>query len=148
MPAASHVASPAAKSAPARALEKLGLVRDIDLALHLPLRYEDETRITPLIEARDGQTVQVQGRVTDCRVEGGFKGRGRRQLIVTLADGTDELALRFLNFYPSQQKTMAPGALLRVRGELRGGFVGREMVHPVVKVVQDDTPMPQALTPV
>ena len=148
MPAASHVASPAAKSAPARALEKLGLVRDIDLALHLPLRYEDETRITPLIEARDGQTVQVQGRVTDCRVEGGFKGRGRRQLIVTLHDGSDELTLRFLNFYPSQQKTMAPGALLRVRGELRGGFVGREMVHPVVKVVQDDTPMPQALTPV
>ena len=46
-------------SAPQLAMARLGLVRDIDLALHLPLRYEDETRVTPLREARDGQTVQV-----------------------------------------------------------------------------------------
>ena len=45
-------------SAPQLAMARLGLVRDIDLALHLPLRYEDETAITPLRQARDGQTVQ------------------------------------------------------------------------------------------
>ena len=148
MPQASRSAPPAAaapaKSGPARAMEKLGLVRDIDLALHLPLRYEDETRVTPIAAAREGETVQVEGRVRDSRVE----LRPRRQLIVRLADDSGELLLRFLHFYPSHQKTLAVGARLRVRGELRGGFLGREMVHPSFKAVGDDTPLATALTPV
>ncbi|QAZ39480.1 ATP-dependent DNA helicase RecG [Methylibium sp. Pch-M] len=148
MPQASRSAPPAAaapaKSGPARAMEKLGLVRDIDLALHLPLRYEDETRVTPIAAAHEGETVQVEGRVRDCRVE----LRPRRQLIVRLADDSGELLLRFLHFYPSHQKTLAVGARLRVRGELRGGFLGREMVHPSFKAVDDDTPLATALTPV
>ncbi|GAB4042534.1 MAG: ATP-dependent DNA helicase RecG [Rubrivivax sp.] len=132
------------KSGPQRALEKLGLVRDIDLALHLPLRYEDETRLVPLAAARAGETVQVQGIVRDVRIE----ARSRRQLLVRLQDGRDELVLRFLHFYASQPKAWAPGKLLRVRGELRAGFFGREMVHPAVRVVDEATPLPQALTPV
>ena len=134
----------APKSGPAKALEKLGLTRDIDLALHLPLRYEDETRLVPLRAARAGETVQLQGIVRDCRIE----TRSRRQLIVQLQDGAESLVLRFLNFYPTQPRTWGPGRLLRVRGELRDGFFGREMVHPTVRVVEEDTPLPQALTPV
>jgi hypothetical protein len=134
----------APKSGPAKALEKLGLTRDVDLALHLPLRYEDETRLLPLHQARAGETVQVQGIVRDCRVE----SRSRRQLVVHLQDGAETLVLRFLHFYPAQQKAWAPGRLLRVRGEIRDGFFGREMVHPAVRVVAEDTPLPQALTPV
>ena len=78
--AAAPAAAPAknAKSAPQRAMEKLGLLRDIDLALHLPLRYEDETRITRLADAHDGQTVQVEGRVTDSRT----LQRGRQRRVV------------------------------------------------------------------
>ena len=132
------------KSAPQKALEKLGLRRDIDMALHLPLRYEDETRITPIAQAREGQVVQVEGVVRECHVE----QRGRRQLLVQMHDDSDDLLLRFLNFYPSQQKSLAAGTQLRVRGELRVGFWGREMVHPMVKVVSNDTPLPTALTPV
>ncbi|WP_371816980.1 hypothetical protein [Rhodoferax sp. AJA081-3] len=56
------------KTATQKALEKLGLKRDIDLALHLPLRYEDETRITKLRDAREGDSIQIEGRVTDCEV--------------------------------------------------------------------------------
>ena len=137
-------AAPAAKSGPARAMDKLGLVRDIDLALHLPLRYEDETRLVRLADARDGDTAQIEGTVHDSRVE----LRPRRQLVVRLDDGSGELVLRFLHFYPSHQKTLAPGARVRVRGELRGGFLGREMVHPVFKAVDVDTPLAAALTPV
>ena len=130
-------------SAPQRAMAKLGLLRDIDLALHLPLRYEDETFVARLADAREGQTVQVIAAVTECRVE----FRPRRQLVVNLVDDEGEaLVLRFLNFYPSQQKAMAVGLRLRVRGELRGGFLGREMVHPVVKPAS--TALPTALTPV
>ncbi len=133
-----------ALSAPARALLKLGLQRDIDLALHLPLRYEDETRLVTIASLRDGMAGQVQGRVVDSRVE----LRARRQLLVRVDDGSGELLLRLLHFYPSTQKALAPGALVRLRGELRGGFFGREMVHPEIRVVQPDTPLPVGLTPV
>jgi len=133
-----------AKSAPQKAMEKLGLVRDIDLALHLPLRYEDETRITPTGALREGEPAQVEGLVVDCQVE----MRGRRQLLVRVKDDSGTLLLRFLHFYPSQQKQMSAAARLRIRGEARIGFFGREMVHPVVKPVDEGTPLAQALTPV
>ena len=132
---------------------KLGLARDIDLALHLPLRYEDETRLTPISQARDGEPVLVQGLVRDARIE----FRPRRQLVVRLQDEQgpqsppgqrSELVLRFLNFYPNHQKTLHTGARVRVRGEIRQGFFGAEMVHPSFKVVDDDTPLAAALTPV
>ena len=136
----------AAKTAAQKALDKLGLRRDIDLALHLPLRYEDETRITLLADARDGELVQIEGQVTHNEIT----FRPRRQLRVTLDDGTDTCTLRFLNFYPSHQKTLAVGARVRARGELRGGsFVGgfnREMVHPAFKLAGGE--LPGALTPV
>jgi ATP-dependent DNA helicase RecG len=132
------------KSAPQRAMEKLGLRRDIDLALHLPLRYEDETRLTPISQLRDGDSAQVEGIVRDCQVQ----LRGRRQLVVRLDDGSGELVLRFIHFYPSHQKTMATGQRLRARGEARGGFFGLEMVHPTFKAVEAGAPLAQALTPV
>ena len=125
-------------------MERLGLRSDTDLALHLPLRYEDETRLTPLAALHEGMSAQVEGIVAECNVE----QRSRRQLVVRLHDGDDELLLRFLHFYPSQQKSMAVGARLRVRGEVRGGFFGREMVHPAVKPVAENSPLPKELTPV
>ena len=135
--------SATAKSGPARALEKLGLARDIDLALHLPLRYEDQTHVQRLADAHEGDLVQVEATVAECRVE----FRPRRQLVARLVDDDGEaLVLRFLNFYPSQQKALATGVRLRLQGELRGGFLGREMVHPQVRPAS--TPLPTTLTPV
>jgi len=125
-------------------MRRLGLVRDVDLALHLPLRYEDETRIEPIAALREGEPAQVEGVVRGCRVD----TRGRRQLLVHLRDETAELLLRFVHFHPAQHKQMAEGQRLRVRGELRTGFHGPEMVHPTVRVVALGAPLPQALTPV
>jgi ATP-dependent DNA helicase RecG len=125
-------------------MDKLGLRHDIDLALHLPLRYEDETRLVPIAALRDGSIAQVEAIVADCRIE----TRPRRQLIVRLRDGGAELVLRFLHFYPSQPKTLAAGTRVRARGEVRGGFFGLEMVHPSVKAVAEGSPLPAALTPV
>jgi ATP-dependent DNA helicase RecG len=131
-----------AKSPAQKALEKLGLRRDIDLALHLPLRYEDETRIVRLADARDGELVQFEGQVMHSEVQ----IRSRRQLLVTVDDSSETCLLRFLNFYPSHQKTLSVGARVRVRGELRAGFMGREMVHPQFKLAGGE--LPGALTPV
>jgi ATP-dependent DNA helicase RecG len=135
---------PRVKSGPQKAMERLGLLRDIDLALHLPLRYEDETRLVPIGSVREGDIAQVQGVVCECRVE----TRGRTQLLVVLADDTGDVLLRFLNFYASSQKTLAVGQRVRARGEVRGGFLGREIVHPTFKAVGEHDPLPQALTPV
>ena len=129
-------------SAPQKALHRLGLVRDIDLALHLPLRYEDETRIVTLRGARDGQLAQIEGTVTHSEIT----QRPRRQLLVTLDDGTDTCTLRFFTFYPAHQKTLAVGERVRVRGELRGGFLGWTMVHPAFHAAGGE--LPDALTPV
>ena len=115
-------------------------MRDIDLALHLPLRYEDETRVVPIDSLHDGATGQVEGVVTDSRIQ----FRPRRQLVVKMGDDSGDLVMRFLHFYPSQQKTLAVGKRVRVRGEARGGFFGLEMVHPAFRVVTPETPLPTA----
>lgn len=128
-------------------LSRLGLDTPAALALHLPIRYEDETELLPIKQALvKGQfsSVQTQGRVTRCDV----MFRPRRQLVVTIEDEEEELVLRFLNFYPSQQKQMALGTHLRVRGDVRSGYFGSEMVHPQVKAVPPDAPLPNTLTPV
>ncbi len=146
MPTAKKKASPAKSLRTADRLARLGLATDIALALHLPMRYEDETELLAIADAglRHGQPVQVEGVVTDCDVQ----YRPRRQLVVTIADDSGRLVLRFLNFYGSQASQMAVGKRLRVRGEIRHGFFGDEMVHPAVKPVEPDTPLPDALTPV
>ncbi len=135
---------PAAKpmTGPQKALHKLGLHRPIDLALHLPLRYEDETRLVKLRDVREGDMAQLEGAVTHSEVKLG----GHRQLLVTLNDGTGTCLLRFFTFYPSMQQAMAVGSRVRVRGEIRGGFAGLTMMHPVVKPAGGE--LAAALTPV
>lgn len=143
---------PAAKTAKpvankiADKLARLGLRSDMDLVLHLPMRYEDETQIIPIKEAGFlvGHPAQVEGVVTSCDVQ----FRPRRQLVVTIEDASGPLVMRFLNFYGSQTKQLAVGARVRARGEVRHGFFGDEMVHPVYKIVLEGAPLPTVLTPV
>ena len=127
--------------------QKMGLDSPMALALHLPSRYEDETELCTieegLIQGRF-HSVQTQGVVIRNQV----LFRPRRQMLVTIEDDSATLQLRFLNFYPSQQKQMAVGAHIRVRGEVREGFQGPEIVHPTVRAVTPDTPLPTSLTPV
>jgi len=125
-------------------LARLGIVRDADLVLHLPLRWEDETRITPIRDLLPGQTAQVQAVVREASVA----YRPRRMLTVTVEDAGGVLGIRFLNFYPSHLKLFQPGASFRFNGEVRGGFLGLEMVHPRFVKADTDTPLPTQLTPV
>jgi ATP-dependent DNA helicase RecG len=125
-------------------LARLGITRELDLVLHLPLRYDDETKIHAINAAPSGGHVVVEGRVVDTEV----KYRPRRQLVCHIEDGSGVLTLRFLNFYPSQMKQLAQGARVRAFGEIRHGFFGPEMVHPRYRIVREDTPIPAALTPV
>jgi ATP-dependent DNA helicase RecG len=129
-------------------LRKLGLARGDDLVLHLPIRYEDETYVTPIAEAAGGVPVQVEAQVLDVSVQ----LRPRRQLVARVSDASGELALRFLNFYGSQLRQLESardeGRALRVFGEIRHGFLGAEMIHPRYRLVANDESLASSLTPV
>jgi ATP-dependent DNA helicase RecG len=134
-------------------LAKLGIAREQDLVLHLPLRYEDHTRVVPLAGLVPGVTAQVEGVVVNSDIQ----YRPRRQLVALLAADTEQaddlsgrarLLLRFFHFYPSMQKALAPGTRVRVFGEVRESHYGREIVHPQFKAIAADTPLPDRLTPV
>ena len=125
-------------------LARAGLVSDWDFVLHLPLRYEDETRITPIANLIPGDESQVEAEVLSADVV----YRGKRQLRVAVRDETGQLMLRFLNFYSSQIKQMAVGRRLRIYGLARGGLAGAEMIHPRVRECDHAAPLSRALTPV
>jgi ATP-dependent DNA helicase RecG len=125
-------------------LGKIGLHSEADLLVHLPLRYEDETRITPVSRAFGGEPVQVEVVVQSNEIQ----FRPRRQMIVRAADASGEIMLRFFSFYPNQQAALGEGSRIRAFGEVRGGFFGAEMVHPRFRKVGDDEPLPTELTPV
>ncbi|QID16748.1 ATP-dependent DNA helicase RecG [Nitrogeniibacter mangrovi] len=125
-------------------LAKLDIHGPQDLLLHLPLRYEDETRCVPIDALRGGEPMQVEGEVTDCEV----RLRGRRQLVAQIRDDSGALTVRLLNFYPQQQKQLEPGKRVRVFGEARGGMFGFEMIHPRIRSVAPGEALPTALTPV
>ncbi len=123
---------------------RLGLRVASDFVLHLPIRYEDRTRIVPIAAARDGRPAQVEGVV----VRSEIVMRPRRMLRVELRDDSASVSLRFFHFYGSQAKLFAEGARVRAFGEVRAGLFGAEMVHPQCRVVRLGEPLPQTMTPV
>jgi ATP-dependent DNA helicase RecG len=130
----------------AKRLAKLGIANVADLLFWLPTRYEDRTHIVPIGSLRPGMRAAVEGTVELAEVV----FRGRRSLLVRLADGTGFLTLRFFHFSAAQQQQLARGARLRCFGEVRRGKHGPEIVHPEYK--DADAPDKQAvqdvLTPI
>jgi ATP-dependent DNA helicase RecG len=157
-------------------LARIGVLRDEDLVLHLPLRYEDRTRLVPLASVQVGETVQTEGIVTSADIQ--YRPRRQFVCIIREADRGDErkrpvprrefsppggsaaataasvgatpasLVLRFFSFYPSHQKSLQPGTRIRVFGDVRAGYFGPEIVHPQFMVVVADQALPDRLTPV
>ncbi|WP_374354098.1 DEAD/DEAH box helicase, partial [Chitinimonas sp.] len=126
-------------------LHKLGIQQAFDLILHLPLRYEDETHLYPLADAPLGAPVLVEGTVRHAEVT----YRPRRQLVARIEDDAGhELFVRLLNFYPNQQGQLAEGKRVRLLGEIRHGYFGKEMVHPKIRTVSEGSALAEALTPV
>jgi ATP-dependent DNA helicase RecG len=143
--------TPAGAAAPIRApealrkkLARIGLHCEADLLVHLPLRYEDETRITPVASAPWGEPVQVEVVVASCEVQ----FRPRRQMIVRALDDSGELTMRFFSAYPTQRAALGEGSRVRAFGEVRSGFFGAEMVHPRFHNAAAGDPLPTELTPI
>ena len=125
-------------------LAKLHIHNVWDAVLHLPLRYEDETHITMIADAKLGESVQVEGEVLLQEVQ--FKPR--KQLVVKLQDDAGSvLMLRFIHFYPSQQQQLSKGKRVRAVGEIKQGYYGDEMIHPKIRAA-DNHALSETLTPI
>lgn len=122
-------------------LHKMGLYTLFDLIIHRPLRYENETHIHTIDQALIGQTLLIEGVIE--RNEVHFLPR--RQLIVRLSDKTGILILRFIHFYSTLQQLLAIGKTIRILGEIRHGFMGKEIIHPKLRPI---TPLSKTLTPI
>lgn len=115
----------------ANRLQKLGLCTLQDLIFHLPLRYEDRTRVYPICALKPGMTVLISGKVEFIDV----LPRGRKGLVCRISDGTGFINLKFFHFTASQHNMLKPGTLISCFAEVRYGFAGFEMVHPEYKVI-------------
>jgi ATP-dependent DNA helicase RecG len=131
----------------AEKLAARGLSSLQDLWLHLPLRYEDRTRLTPIRELRSGQTAQVEGRVQ--AVERGFRYRPSLRVAID-DDSRTTLTLRFFHFSRSQAAQFLPGRRVRCYGEARPGSHGLELVHPSYRFLgeEEDGGLRDCLDPV
>ena len=130
----------------AERLARLGLHSVQDLLFHLPLRYQDRTRIHPIGSLRHGDQAVIEGEVELAEVRFGR----RRSLLVSLADPSGRLLLRFFYFSSAQQRALGRGVRLRCFGEVRSGPTSLEMVHPEYQRVEANTPLAvdDHLTPV
>jgi len=126
-------------------LARLGIEHIADLLFHLPLRYQDRTRITPIGTLRAGTEAVVEGEVSAAEV---VRGR-RRSLLVRLKDGSGILSLRFFHFSPAQQQQFVKGVQVRCFGEARAGSTGLEIYHPEYRLIQTEAaPVDEHLTPI
>ncbi|HCU64632.1 MAG TPA: ATP-dependent DNA helicase RecG [Rheinheimera sp.] len=130
----------------AELLAKLGIVSVQDILFHLPLRYEDRTRLCAIRDIWSAQQVSVQGIVQSSDIIFGK----RRSWVVVVSDGTGSITLRFFHFSTAQKNAVTPGVRLRCFGEVKRGMRGVEMLHPEYKVVKDEGPpeVAETLTPV
>lgn len=128
-------------------LERIGLLSVQDLLFHLPLRYEDRTRITTVRDCLPGTHTNIIGEITNNQITHGK----RRMLVVTLNDGTGDVQLCFFSFSASQKNSLSIGRTIRCYGEIKRGPRGFQIVHPEYKSLDDDralTPVEETLTPV
>jgi len=125
--------------------QRLGWRTVQDVLFHLPFRYQDRTRITPIGSLRPGMEALLVGTIDLADVV----FRGRRSLLVRVSDGTGHLTLRFFHFSGAQQNNLERGRRIRCFGEVRMGSAGLEMIHPEYELLADDAdPQPvAALTP-
>ena len=128
-------------------LEKIGLSSVQDILFHLPLRYEDKTRVMTVRDILPGMSTNIIGEITENQITQGK----RRMLVVTLHDGTGSIQLCFFSFSASQKNSLAVGKTIRCYGEIKRGPRGYQIVHPEYKALDNDsapTQVEENLTPV
>ena len=127
-------------------LNKLNIQNWFDLLLHLPVRYEDRTKITDIQDLKDNAFSQVLGKVIDVDIV----FRGKRNLVVQLEDGYgDQISLRYMHFYPNQKAQFEIGKYVLAAGNIRKNLITTEIIHPETAVFKaQEVVLPESLTPI
>ncbi|MEH6593256.1 MAG: OB-fold nucleic acid binding domain-containing protein, partial [Halioglobus sp.] len=126
-------------------LADCGVKQVEDLLFHLPLRYQDRTRVTPIGAAREGDDLVIEGEV---RLADIIFGR-RRSLVARIQDGSGTISLRFFHFSAAQKNNLQPGTRLRCYGQVRRGSAGFEMYHPEYRLLTaGESSLEDRLTPI
>lgn len=129
----------------AEKLQKLHIETLQDMLFHLPIRYQDRTRVLPVGQLTFGDEAVVEGHVVSCDIQMGK----RRSLVCRIRDDSGSLCLRFFHFNASQKKQLEAGKKVRCFGEVRRGSTGLEMYHPEYKLVTDEwQTQEELLTPI
>jgi ATP-dependent DNA helicase RecG len=130
----------------AEKLHKIGLNNVQDVLFHLPLRYEDRTRIWPINRVAPGQFLTVQGEVSHCSIQFGK----RKMLTVKIGDTTGSVTLKFFNFNAAMKNSFSQGKQVKVYGEIKGSQFGLEIIHPDYRLFSEPTELSveETLTPV
>ena len=121
----------------AQKLAKLGLRTAQDILFHLPYRYQDRTRVTPLAHLRPGEHAVIEGQIYQHQVQFGK----RRSLVCTLRDHSGQVSLRFFNFNNSQVEQFAKNPRVRCFGEVRFNKTGLQLIHPEYQIISTDVPL-------
>ncbi|HHT7629018.1 ATP-dependent DNA helicase RecG [Pasteurella multocida] len=127
-------------------LGRIGIHNLQDLLFHLPIRYEDRTRITPIHDLRPDAYATIEGLVQTCEVQ-----FGKRPILnVSLSDGTSKIMLRFFNFNAGMKNSLQPGARVKAFGEVKRGRFMAEIHHPEYQIIRDNAPLilEETLTPI
>ncbi|WP_374091696.1 ATP-dependent DNA helicase RecG [Pasteurella multocida] len=127
-------------------LGRIGIHNLQDLLFHLPIRYEDRTRITPIHDLRPDAYATIEGVVQTCEVQ-----FGKRPILnVSLSDGTSKIMLRFFNFNAGMKNSLQPGARVKAFGEVKRGRFMAEIHHPEYQIIRDNAPLilEETLTPI
>ena len=130
----------------AEKLSRIGIQNVQDLLFHLPMRYEDRTRITPISDVRSESFATIEGYVQHTEVQ-----FGRRPILsVTLSDGTSKIMLKFFNFNAGMKNSLATGVRVKAFGEIKRGRYMAEIHHPEYQIIRNNQPLALAetLTPI
>ena len=126
-------------------LAKLNIHNYWDLALHIPLRYEDLTKIYPIAETQVGQQVMIQGKIIGHEIV----NKRSKQLIVRVDDGSSIISLLFFHFYPSYTTQYAIGKQIRAHGEIKADFYGNKTIfHPKIQTVHEESKLSNTFSPI
>lgn len=127
-------------------LNKLNILNWFDLLLHLPIRYEDRTKITDIQDLKDNTFSQVLGKVIDVDIV----FRGKRNLVIRIEDGCgDQISLRYIHFYPNQKAQFEIGKYVLAAGNIKKNLITTEIIHPETTVFKtDDVVLPESFTPI
>ena len=130
----------------AEKLHKIGINNVQDVLFHLPLRYEDRTRIWPINRVAPGQFLTVQGEVSHCSIQFGK----RKMLTVKIGDTTGSVTLKFFNFNAAMKNSFSQGKQVKAYGEIKGSQFGLEIIHPDYRLFSEPTELSveETLTPV